>query len=408
MYSEIHSCRSCGSSKIENAFSLGEMALTGRFPAAEEEAVPAGPLDLVMCMDCSLVQLRHNFDLDALYCHDYGYRSSLNETMSAHLAELVSETVSRVDLVPGDTVLDIGSNDATLLKSYMIEPLSRWGMDPTIGQFQSFYPPEIATLAQVFDADVFLENSKSKAKVITSIAMFYDLIDPNAFVADIARSLEFGGMWVLEQSYLPKMIEQNSFDTICHEHLEYFSLIALCDLIDRHDLKVFDIHLNQVNGGSIRLYVSQKNAGYDIHPAVASQIEKERAEGYHGLEPLRALETASHALRNDLVALLQQIRQDGKSVFLYGASTKGNTLLQYCGIDQSIVTAAAERNPEKWGKRTPATNIPIISEDAARKQRPDYFLVLPWHFKEAFVKREAEFLTNGGRMIFPLPELHIV
>jgi NDP-4-keto-2,6-dideoxyhexose 3-C-methyltransferase len=408
MYLDIDRCRSCGSSNLIDAFSLGCLALTGRFPGGEHEQISAGPLDLILCNNCKLVQLRHNFDLDALYGHEYGYRSGLNETMRKHLAELVIDAKSRVDLLTSDIVLDIGSNDATLLKSYDDDKLCRWGVDPTIEQFKEFYPDEINTIPRIFEPQDFLDAAGEKAKIITSVAMFYDLVDPNAFVSGIANCLRSDGVWVLEQSYLPTMIEKNSYDTICHEHLAYYGLLQLSTLFQRHELKIIDVVLNDANGGSFRVYVSHADAPFHVSPEVDKRIRWERSIGHEGIEPLRAFEQRIGKHREELLEILTKLRSNGKSVYVYGASTKGNTLLQYCGIDQSIVTAAADRNPKKWGKRTPGTNIPIISEIDARRERPDYFLVLPWHFREAFLAREASYLAEGGRMIFPLPELNIV
>jgi hypothetical protein len=408
MYTEINQCRSCGSSNLLDVFSLGELALTSRYPASTEEYTPAGPLNLIACNSCKLVQLRHDFDLGQLYGHDYGYRSGLNESMCAHLAEIVEHVTARTQLVAGDTVLDIGSNDATLLKCYQNSGLNRWGVDPSAEQFRAFYPDDIAALPRLFDADEFLDAAGDKAKIITSIAMFYDLPDPNSFVSGIARSLRMDGIWLLEQSYLPTMIKQNAYDTICHEHLEYYGLGPLSDLMQRHGLKVIDVSLNKTNGGSFQVFVSHDTAAKSVNPDVERLIAWEKAQGFDSIGPIHAFKRRVDELRRELRSFLCDIRRSGKSVFVYGASTKGNTLLQYCGIDHSIVEAAADRNPEKWGKYTPRTNIPIISEEEARQHKPDFFLVLPWHFKDGFLKREAGFLANGGHMIFPLPQLYVI
>jgi hypothetical protein len=404
----IEGCRICGGSELEQLRDLGLHALSGRFPGPDEADAPRAPMCVVKCAACGLVQLAHNYAHDELYCHNYGYRSGINQTMTGHLASICQDVSGRAALSAGDVVLDIGSNDGTLLSSYRVEGLRRFGMDPTIAQYRSFYPADITALARYFEHKSFIEaTGGKKAKVITSIAMFYDLEDPNAFVADIAASLDDQGLWTFEQSHLGLMVERNAFDTICHEHLEYYGLRQIEFLLSRHGLRVFDVVLNDVNGGSFRLYACHEGADYSASPAVAELRAKEAAEGLERAEIYRDFFARMDRISAELRRFLGQEKAAGKSIYLYGASTKGNTLLQLSGVDASIVTAAADRNPSKWGRRTPATAIPIISEDEARKAKPDYFLVLPWHFKEEFLVRERAYLESGGKLVFPLPEFSI-
>lgn len=391
-----------------DVFNLGHHALSSRFPSADEPTVPVGPLEVVACGECSLVQLRHDFDPDELYRHDYGYRSGINRTMSEHLTGIAVEAERRLVLAPGDWVLDIGSNDATLLKGYETADLRRVGIDPTVAQYREFYPPGILAVPDYFSAAIYGSAALKKAKVITAIAMVYDLQDPHSFVADIARCLDSEGIWIFEQSYLGTMLAHNAFDTICHEHLEYYSLGVLKRLLEAHGLRIFDVAFNDINGGSFRVYACHDAAGFRELPIVEAVCQREKEKGLDTPEPMRRLRRWSEEFREQLRSLLGDIKTEGKTVYLYGASTKGNTLLQYCGLDRATIVAAADRNPKKWGRRTPGTDIPIISEDDARRAGPGYFLVLPWHFKEEFVAREKSFLAGGGRMIFPLPELTIV
>ncbi|MBI4969673.1 MAG: methyltransferase domain-containing protein [Rhodospirillales bacterium] len=405
---QITSCRICGGAKLDVLRDLGVHALSGRFPGPDEEDAPRAPMCVVMCAGCGLVQLAHNYPHDELYGHAYGYRSGINQTMTRHLAAISQDMSKRANLKAGDLALDIGSNDGTLLSSYAVPGLKRLGIDPTIAQYRSYYPPDIQAVPSYFERETFhAATGDEKAKVITSIAMFYDLENPNKFVADIAKCLDAQGIWSFEQSHLGLMIERNAFDTICHEHLEYYSLRQIESLLASHGLRVFDVELNDVNGGSFRLYACHQGAA---HPTV-QEVEKLRArELQSGLDQMATYSdffSRMDQIAGELAAFLRREKAAGRTICVYGASTKGNTLLQLAGIDHTIITAAADRNPSKWGRRTPATGIPIISEEQARQQRPDYFLVLPWHFKSEFLARESEYLAQGGKLIFPLPEFAV-
>ncbi len=368
------------------------------------------PLELVQCAECSLVQLRHNFRQDDLFRQTYGYRSGLNESMVAHLSGLVAEVLSRVTPHKGDVVLDIGSNDGTTLGFYRTSGLVRIGIDPTINLFKQYYQPGILTVADFFTAETFRSiMPSSKARFVTSIAMFYDLPDPNAFVQDIRDILAPDGIWVLEQSYLPTMVSNLSFDTICHEHLEYYGLSQIKLLMERNGLRVIDASLIDVNGGSIRVIVGHRDGPHKtIGAAVDVLLRREQVQGYQGAGPLIRLRQSISDIRARVRDFLIQSKREGRLVHGYGASTKGNTLLQYFGIKADLISAIADRNPTKFGCRTPGSAIPIISEDESRAQNPDYYFVLPWHFHDNFVARERHFLEQGGALVFPLPKFEIV
>lgn len=411
MATKISHCRICQNPDLITIFDLGDQALGSRFPKADEPDPMKAPLTLVKCDDtidsskCGLLQLLHNVSGDELYLQHYGYRSGLNNTMIQHLGGLVAEIESKVKLAPNDVVLDIGSNDCTLLKSYALgDKLYRLGIDPTGKQFAQYYPESVCLVPDFFSADAYWDKTCNKAKVVTTISMFYDLPDPIAFVKDIKEILAPDGIWVTEQSYCVTMLERNSFDTICHEHLEYYTLKQLQYIADVVGLKIIDVSLNECNGGSFR--VTLAHAG-EPSVAVKELAAKEAELALHTLNPLRAFVTRCDEMKIKLVSMLTSQRFFERTIYLYGASTKGNTLLQYYGLDTTIITAAAERNPEKYGRRTPLTNIPIISEADMRAQRPDILLVLPWHFKKEFLEREQTYLENGGTIIFPLPELEI-
>ena len=413
-YKEIKSCRVCGNNDLMPIINLGNQSLQGRFPGADDPDPFSAPLELVKCNNCNnsdacgLVQLKHSVNPDELYKNDYGYRSGLNNTMKKHLASIADKIINHVKFNDNDIVLDIGSNDGTLLKSYNIKNINLIGIDPGGQQYSKYYPENIRLITDYFSGITFLKNTQGKkAKVITSISMFYDLESPLDFVKDIKECLADDGIWVLEQSYLPLMLKRNSFDTICHEHLEYYTLEQITWMLEHNDLQVIDVEFNDINGGSFRLYVAHKNAGYTRNTKIISDTLSEE-------QILRTntpfVDFQKRVVENGklLKEFLVAEKAKGKSIYIYGASTKGNTLLQYYGIGNDLISAAAERNEDKWGKRTPGTNIPIISEDEARSKNPDYFLVLPWHFKDEFIKRESKFLENGGHFIFPLPEFQIV
>ncbi len=379
------------------------------FRAVPEEAVTTGPLRLVWCPDSGLLQLDHSYDLGEMYGDNYGYRSGLNQSMVRHLTQKVRELERSVDLKPGDTVLDIGSNDGTLLKAYAVSGLQRVGIDPTGAKFREYYPDEITLVPDFFSAPAFSSCNARPARIVTSVAMFYDLEDPVGFAREIEQILAPDGVWHFEQSYMPSMLRMTSYDTVCHEHLEYYSLSVVKRILDAAGLRPLDVKMNAVNGGSFAVTAVRANDPRQGSEAVVHWLlEQEERMGLATPRPYRDFEERVYRHRADLVRLLKTLAADGKKVLGYGASTKGNVLLQFCGLTPNEVVAIAEVNEEKFGAFTPGTQIPIISEAQARAMRPDYFLVLPWHFKEGILQREAEFLAAGGRMIFPFPEIEIV
>ncbi len=409
---EITACRCCGGTALESVLSLGDQFLTGVFPRWPGERVTAGPLELVKCMipnGCGLVQLRHTYDSTEMYGANYGYRSGLNQSMVRHLGEIVASIVAKYPPSPEALVLDIGSNDGTTL-SFMPQNVRRVGMDPTIVKYGQFYAEGIQKIPDFFSAKTFRANyGDEKAEIITSIAMFYDLDDPLAFVRDIADVLAPNGIWYFEQSYVLTMLTQNAYDTICHEHLEYYALKQIQWMMQRCGLRVIDVKLNDVNGGSFSVTVCREGATHQPNASAIADVEEgERNARLDALEPYLDFATRVLAHRDALKALIADIRARGQSVLGYGASTKGNVILQYCGLTTSDIPAIAEVNPDKYGAFTPGTHIPIISEADAHTRKPDYFLVMPWHFRDNLIGREEAFLASGGKMIFPLPAISVV
>jgi hypothetical protein len=329
--------------------------------------------------------------------------------MVRHLSQKIRELERLVELKPGDTVLDIGSNDATSLKAYTVQSLQRIGIDPTGTKFRQYYPDDIALIPDFFSAEAFRRGGGRPARIVTSIAMFYDLEDPIGFAREIEQILAPGGIWHFEQSYMPSMLRMTSYDTVCHEHLEYYSLSVVTRILEAAGMRPLDVKMNAVNGGSFAVTAVRANDQRRGSERVINWLlEQEERMGLDTPRPYRDFEERVYRHRSDLVRLLKTLAADGKKVLGYGASTKGNVVLQFCGLTVAEVSAIAEVNEEKFGAYTPGTHIPIISEAEARAMRPDYFLVLPWHFKDGIVQREAEFLASGGRIIFPFPEIEII
>jgi SAM-dependent methyltransferase len=382
--------------------------LTGVFPEPGVE-VESGPLELLWCGACTLVQLGHSFAATAMYGENYGYRSGLNAGMVEHLQGKVLALQELAGLQPGDVVLDIGCNDGTTLAGYTVPGLRLLGIDPTAAKFSQYHPDGMEFVNDFFSVATFRALSDTPAKVITSIAMFYDLDDPAAFAADVAECLHTDGVWHFEQSYMPSMLRTCSYDTVCHEHVEYYSLRNVCRILDQADLKILSVRFNNVNGGSFSVTAGHRSSTVEADGAVINWlIDQETRLGLTSPTPFRAFEERVYRHRDDLSSLLRTLKSDGKSVLGYGASTKGNVLLQFCNIDVTLLPAIGEVNPDKFGRVTPGTEIPIIPEDDVRAANPDYLFVLPWHFREGIVRREKEFLRRGGRIIFPLPEIEIV
>lgn len=415
---KINECRICKSKKLSPIISLNDQFVATFTPKKGENlALPDKfPLELVRCdvsknpNSCGLVQLLHSIPKDFLYKR-YFYRSGINQTMNDNLKEIVEQAISKIDLKDNDLVLDIGCNDGTLLKNYQNMNLKLVGFDPAENMAQYSKKTGAEIIIDYFNQDSFRKHfGDEKAKIITSIAMFYDLDDPNAFVNDISKILHYDGVWIIELSYLPLMMEQNAFDTIVHEHLEYYHLKVLEKLLAQHGLGVFDAQLNNVNGGSIRLFIKHKDQ--KIPDESLKRIKKIRDDEekleLDSEKPYLEFYNRCELLKEKTVSFIKKEKEKGKKIFAYGASTKGNTLLQFYGLDDSIIEKVADRNPDKWGRKTVGTNIEIISEEEARQEKPDYFLVLPWHFLDEFVDREKEFLNNGGKLIVPLPNFEII
>lgn len=402
----IQRCRSCGEKKLEDIISLGNLYLS-EF-TSDVRKVPKYPLALVFCQSCTLLQLKYTTPPSLLYTENYGYKSGINYTMKQELQKIVQKAEDLIGKRNSKIVaLDIGANDGTLLSNYS-KKILRIGVEPIKKFVRECEKYSDIVINDYFHKESYIKKVKNKkADIITAISCFYDLDNPNQFVDDVRHVLSKDGIFIIQQNYLVKMLEENAFDNIVHEHLEYYSLLSIENLLNRHGMEVFDVELSEINGGSFRTYIGHANTR-----KVSSAVEKLR--GYEKKLQLgnkKNYEKFAKQITQNCKKLNKFIKnrvRDGKTIYVYGASTRGNTLLQYAKLNNKLITAASERNPEKWGKKIASVGIPIISEDRARKEKPDYMLVLPWFFKKEFVKREKKYLRSGGHFIFPLPRLEVI
>lgn len=399
---ERKNCR-ISNGNLVDIFDLGNLPFSS-FPSPGEPAPLPLPLKLCLNKESGLVQLRHSVDPDAMYTQ-YWYMSGVNRSMTLALKSIVDEALkrSRNELKAGDIVVDIASNDGTLLSAYP-EFLFRVGIDPAKN-----IKPKACNLHinDFFSAPAYKTHlGDKKASIVTSIAMFYDLEDPIQFGRDVKEILKPNGIWILELSYLPTMLSQNSFDTICSEHLEYYSLYSMEYILKKSGFAVEDVELNDVNGGSFRLYI--RHAG-EARETKAVQEMRESEAQMKLTDPATYKDFASRVEKNkrDMIEFLTQQKKLGKKVIGYGASTKGNTIMAYYGIGPDLVPYVADRNPIKWGRQT-VTGIPIVSEEEARAMKPDYFLAFPYHFMKEFKAREVDFLKQGGKFVSPIPALELI
>jgi len=413
-FSKIKKCRICDSNNFSKIINLKKQYIQGSFikKGYPRPYLKKIPLQLVRCKKCSLVQTLYTVNPKILY-KSYWYVSGVNKTMTNHLKEIATTAVSilkKENFFFNTRVLDIGCNDCTLLNAYPKKYI-RYGIDPSqiplknkgksIKVYNNFFPSK----------KIISDFKEKKLKIITSIAMFYDLQDPKNFVKSIKRILDFNGIWIFELSYLMKMLELNSFDTICHEHLEYYSLTALNYLMKLCNMKIFKISFNESNGGSVRCFVTHSdNYFYDNdkdNNFFKKTLSYEKKLKVNSDKPYKDFFKRIIKIKKKLLVLIDGILKKNKIIHIYGASTKGNTIIQWLGINNKKIKYAADRNKEKWGAKTIGSNINIISEAYSRNLKPDYYLVLPWHFRPEFLAREKNFLDQGGKLIFPLPEIRV-
>ena len=404
----IKKCRNCNSKSIINLFSLGKIRFTGKFPKYSEK-IPHGELSLVMCKSCKLVQLKHIFNMSYLYNKDYGYRTGINSTMSNHVKSVVKKISKIANLKNGDDVLDIASNDGTLLRKYS-RTIKTWGIDPILLKFKNEYKKINHKISNFFNYKLILKKDKKvKFKIISALSVFYDLKNPNIFLNGIKKLLHKEGIFYLEFQDLMMIIKLNMFDTICHEHLEYYSVTFINKLLQKHKLRIFDHSYNDINGGSSAYLICHVNAKYKTKKNKINKILlNEKNFGIEKVSTYKNFKKRIDILKKKLNLKIKQIKKSGKIIHGYAASTKGNVLLQYYNLDKDKIKFISDRNPNKINLYTPGSNIKIISETESRNLKPDFYLVLAWHFKKEILLREKKIRKKGTKFIFPLPNIQII
>ncbi len=399
---EKNICRVTGG-ELSEVFNLGSLP-NSCFPLPHEPHPEKTPLILCLNQESGLVQLKHTIEPDELY-KEYWYMSGINSSMTLALKNITDKAKELIDLKPGDVVLDIASNDWTLLKNYP-HYVQRVGIDPSNIKPSVKLTDNDVFINDYFNADVYNVKINKKAKIVTSVCVLYDLDNPIKFAKDVKEVLDKDGIWIAEMSYLPFMLERNSVETICAEHLEYYSLQSMEYILNKAGMAVEDIEFNQVNGGSFRLYIKHVNKANPTLAVINTRFKEAKLR----LDDLNIYKEFANRIENnkkEMLAFLATQKELGKLVLGYGASTKGNTMMSYYGIDKTLIPYVADRNPIKHGRET-VTRIPIISEQDMRDMKPDYLLVFAYHFIDEFITREQEFLKSGGKFIVPIPKLKLL
>tara|TARA_B000000460_G_scaffold51564_1_gene33904 strand:- start:54 stop:1274 length:1221 start_codon:yes stop_codon:yes gene_type:complete len=405
---KIKNCRNCKNTELFDLFSLGKISFTGRFPNTIRQNVPKAYLNVLMCKKCKLVQLDRNFDLNYLYGKNYGYRTGINKTMTDHVKKIVRKCSALVKLKSKQYVLDIGSNDATLLNFYAND-IIKVGVDPLVNKYKKFYKKINYKISNFFKIkDIEKIKIKKKFKIISALSVFYDLRDPNKFIKEIKKILDDKGVFVLEHVDLYYIIKNNIFDTICHEHLIFYSSKIIIEMMKNNGLKVFNHEYNEINGGSSRYYICHSKANFKVSKNIKKVLLRENLQGIELKKTYKLFFTKILNEKIKLIKLIKKIKNEEQDIHGYGASTKGNVLLQFYNINNKVVNYIADRNPLKWNSFTPGTKIKIISESQSRKIKPHFYLVLPWHFKNEILIREKNIRKKGTKFIFPLPKVRVV
>ena len=408
-FRKIETCRICGNNDLEVVLDLGIQFLAGNFPKERMEHVEKGPLKLVKCTEkpnsCGHVQLEHTYNLDEMYGANYGYRSGLNISMVNHLNSKFKKINNFVKFSEGDIVVDIAGNDGTFL-GFFPTNLNLLSIDPTSKKFSEFYKGHVKFIPDFFSFKLYNKVFDSKAKVVTSFSMFYDLEDPISFAKEINMILDpVDGIWVLEQSYMPEMLKQNSFDTICHEHLSYYGLRQLKYILDISNFKIVDIEFNDVNGGSISLMVCNKHSNkYSESDKIDDILIQEENLGLNTINPWIDFGKRIELLKEEFWNNIKKMKEQGLSIAILGASTKGNVLLQKYEITANDFSFVGDINKDKFNCFTPGTLIPIKSENDV-VEKHDVFIVLPWHFRNFFISSPK---FKNKKLLFPLPKLELI
>ena len=404
---KINNCRNCRKKNLIQLFTLGNQYFTGKFIKYGDK-VKKAPINLSICKKCKLVQLKDRYNLKYMYGPDYGYRTGINKTMSLHVKKITKILSKKVNLKKNDFVLDIASNDGTLL-NYYNRNIKTFGIDPVLDKYKLYYKNIDYKKNNFFNKNAIKSKTKNKFKIITALSVFYDLNNPNKFLKDVHDILDENGLFLLEFADLASLIKLNMFDTICHEHAEYYSTKVLIKMFEKNDLRLLQINKNDINGASKQFLLSKKNSKFKSNNKnIINILKEEKLLKLDDPKMYSKFFTKIKKIGKELKTFLDRQIKKNKVIHGYGASTKGNTLLQFFKIGQRQISFISDRNPDKYSLKTPGTNITIISEKKSRSLKPDFYLVLPWHFKKEILKREIKIRKKGTRFIFPLPKLTII
>ncbi len=410
---KVTQCRACGNKNLIPCLDIGDQYLSSIFPDSLDYRTKLFryPMDMVLCQkghggkECGLPQLGHDLDLSAMY-DDYPYTSSSNSSMKKILQDVADSGKALGHLQPGDTILDIGCNDGTLLSFFQNQNYSLLGIDAAKNIKPVIQGPDVRILQSFFNKKAYTQATSKKARLIFSIAMFYHLSDPVSFSKDAADCLEEDGVWIVQMAYLSAMLRTNMYDNIVHEHAGYYGIEHMQWVMDKAGLEIFDVLVNDVYGGSFRLFIKKKGcAKYNPTKRLEQHLSEEKLDRIFDLKTYQAFDARIQKTRKDLLDLTAKIKREGKTIWVYGASTKGNTIMQYCGLSAKEIDAAADANAFKPGKYMIGCDVPIKDEDALRQAKPDYLLALPYSFVDGFIRREETLIKQGTRFIIPLPNV---
>ena len=405
---KLKKCRNCQGKKLTKLFSLGKLSYTGKFPKNINTNIKKTELTLVMCNKCSLVQLNNNYNLKYLYGPDYGYRTGINKTMTNHMKNIMKNLSKKIKLKKGDCILDIASNDGTLL-NFFDKRLIKFGVDPLVNKYIQFYKKINYKISDFFSAEKIIKKLPNKKfKVITALSVFYDINDPNLFFKDINKILDDNGIFLIEHADLMSIVKQKMFDTICQEHLTYYSNNIIINMVKNNNLRVFDLRTNNINGGSTQYFICKNNAKFKTnYKTINKFVKKENIMRLTNKKTFLRFFNHINKMKRSTKKYIDKIVSQNKIIHGYGASTKGNVLLQYFGINRKHIKYIADRNPKKDNHFTPGTKIKIITESKSRRLKPNFYLVLPWHFKKEILNRERNLIKKGSKFIFPLPSFRV-
>lgn len=407
---QVLACRVCHETTLDLIINFGNLSLTGVFLEDGREAKKE-PLILCRCKSCGLVQLGHNYSQIDLYGDSYGYESHLNRTMVEHLqqtARILEEKY--LAEIKNPIVVDIASNDGTLLSGYFHDSITKIGIDPLLDVVSDYYPLGTVKIRDFFSSSVYWKFESNPSNLVTSLSVLYDLDDPVAFARSVNEILVDQGIWYFEQSYLPLMIEATSYDTICHEHVLYLSLHDIQRILDLSGFKILEASINRTNGGSVAVTAIKTNSDVPLTPFVINLLDSEVKNGVFDGTAIQTFAESYFQHSIELRRIITEFKLLGADIIGFGASTKGNVLLQTAGLDFGDIRAIGDVNPRKFGKQTPGSSIPIVSEKELIETAGEntVALVLPWHFREGLVKSLEAYLSKGGKLVFPLPRIEVI